>query len=254
MEARLPTRKLTAVPRVPPAGGVAPGIVPERTWEAEACPRAPLYFCEPHRSPDADPDRAAAGQEKESRINKKEEAVRVNERIRIPNIRVVDDEGNQLGIMSSRDALNLARERGLDLVEVSPLASPPVCRIMDYGKFKYEASKRANKDKKKQHRVQVKEIKFKVKIDDHDFDFKVANAKKFLIGNNRVKFTVSFRGREISHPELGRELLNRAAKEVEEVGLIESHPRLDGFAMTMYVVPRKDRVHTKQDKEDGASG
>ncbi|HET9234960.1 MAG TPA: translation initiation factor IF-3, partial [Candidatus Eisenbacteria bacterium] len=91
-------------------------------------------------------------------------------------------------------------------------------------------------------------------IDDHDFDFKVANAKKFLIGNNRVKFTVSFRGREISHPELGRELLNRAAKEVEDVGLIESHPRLDGFAMTMYVVPRKDRVHTKQDKEDGASG
>ncbi|HET9232668.1 MAG TPA: translation initiation factor IF-3, partial [Candidatus Eisenbacteria bacterium] len=106
-------------------------------------------------------------------MNKKEEAVRVNERIRIPNIRVVDDEGNQLGVMSSRDALNLARERGLDLVEVSPLASPPVCRIMDYGKFKYEASKRANKDKKKQHRVQVKEIKFKVKIDDHDFDFKV---------------------------------------------------------------------------------
>ena len=191
---------------------------------------------------------------KELRINKKEEVVRVNERIRIPNIRVVDDEGNQLGIMSSRDALTLARERGLDLVEVSPLASPPVCRIMDYGKFKYEASKRANKDKKKQHRVQVKEIKFKVKIDDHDFEFKVSNAKKFLIGNNRVKFTVSFRGREISHPELGREILNKAAKEVEDVGLIESHPRLDGFSMTMYVVPRKDRVHTKSEKDDGASG
>ena len=148
----------------------------------------------------------------------------------------------------------MAREAELDLVEVAPMARPPVVKLMDYGKFKYEASKRANKDKKKQHRVQVKEIKFKVKIDDHDFEFKVSNAKKFLIGNNRVKFTVSFRGREISHPELGREILNKAAKEVEDVGLIESHPRLDGFSMTMYVVPRKDRVHTKSEKDDGASG
>src|SRR6185503_6190995 len=206
------------------------------SWEAAAC-SGRRFFSEGSWFS----ERSWFFNREESRIQKKEDAVRVNERIRIPNIRVVDDEGNQLGIMSSRDALNLARERGLDLVEVSPLASPPVCRIMDYGKFKYEASKRANKDKKKQHRVQVKEIKFKVKIDDHDFDFKVANAKKFLIGNNRVKFTVSFRGREISHPELGRELLNKAAKQVEDVGLIESHPRLDGFAMTMYVVPRKDR-------------
>jgi translation initiation factor IF-3 len=160
-------------------------------------------------------------------------------------VRVVDEEGNQVGVMPSREALTLARERGLDLVEVSPMASPPVCRIMDYGKFKYEASKRANKDKKKQHRVQVKEIKFKVKIDEHDFNFKVANARKFLEANNRVKFTVVFRGREISHAELGRELLDRAAKDVEEVGIIESSPRMDGYAMTMYVVPRKDRVKSK---------
>jgi translation initiation factor IF-3 len=154
-------------------------------------------------------------------------------------VRVVDDEGNQVGIMPSREALALARERGLDLVEVSPQASPPVCRIMDYGKFKYEASKRANRDKKKQHRIQVKEVKFKVKIDEHDFNFKVANARRFLAENNRVKFTVVFRGREISHSELGRELLDRAAKEIEEVGLIESSPRMDGYALTMYVVPRK---------------
>jgi len=154
-------------------------------------------------------------------------------------VRVVDDEGGQVGIMSSRDALSLAREKGLDLVEVSPQASPPVCRIMDYGKFKYEASKRANKDRKKQHRILVKEVKFRVKIDDHDFDFKVQNARKFLEANNRVRFTVMFRGREVSHPELGRELLERAAGNLEEVGQVESDPRLEGFNMTMYMVPRK---------------
>jgi translation initiation factor IF-3 len=154
---------------------------------------------------------------------------------------VVDDEGNQVGVMSSRDALVLARERGLDLVEVSPQASPPVCRIMDYGKFKYEASKRANKDKKKQHRIQVKEIKFRVKIDDHDFNFKVENARKFLDQNDRVKFTVMFRGREISHPELGRELLDRAATALEDVGAIETPPRQEGFTMVMNMVPKKSK-------------
>ena len=105
----------------------------------------------------------------------------------MPSVRVVDDEGTQVGVMSSQEALVLARERGLDLVEVSPQASPPVCRIMDYGKFKYEASKRATKDKKKQHRVQNKEIKFRVKIDEHDFEFKVNNARKFLDALNRVR-------------------------------------------------------------------
>jgi len=110
---------------------------------------------------------------------------------------------------------------------------------MDYGKFKYEASKRANKDKKKQHRIQVKEVKFRVKIDDHDFNFKVGNARKFLEAKNRVRFTVTFRGREISHPELGRELLDRAAKELEDIGTVESAPRQEGFAMSMYVVPKK---------------
>jgi translation initiation factor IF-3 len=183
--------------------------------------------------------RRRASKREESSIARKEDSVRVNERIRIPNVRVVDDEGNQVGVMSSRDALALARERGLDLVEVSPQASPPVCRIMDYGKFKYEASKRANKDKKKQHRIQVKEIKFRVKIDDHDFNFKVENARKFLDQNNRVKFTVMFRGREISHSELGRELLDRAASLLEEVGLIETNPRQEGFTMVMNMVPKK---------------
>jgi translation initiation factor IF-3 len=166
----------------------------------------------------------AGGTKRSFTILKKEDSVRVNERIRIPNVRVVDEEGNQVGILPSREALALARERGLDLVEVSPLASPPVCRIMDYGKFKYETSKRANKDKKKQHRVQVKEVKFKVKIDDHDFSFKVSNARKFLDEGNRVKFTLAFRGREISHAELGRVILDRAAKELEEVGTMRARP------------------------------
>jgi translation initiation factor IF-3 len=116
---------------------------------------------------------------------------------------------------------------------------------MDYGKFKYEASKRANKDKKKQHRILVKEIKFRVKIDEHDFNFKVGNARKFLEANNRVKFTVSFRGREISHPELGRELLDRAASLLEDAGTVETMPRQEGFSMTMYIVPRKDRITAK---------
>lgn len=157
-------------------------------------------------------------------------------------MRVVDEEGKQVGVMPSREALALARSRGLDLVEVSPQASPPVCRIMDYGKYKYEASKRANRDKKKQHRILVKEVKFRVKIDEHDFDFKVGNARKFLEANHRVKFTVTFRGREISHPELGREILEHAAKAIEDVGTIESPPRQEGFAITMYVVPRRDKA------------
>jgi translation initiation factor IF-3 len=112
---------------------------------------------------------------------------------------------------------------------------------MDYGKFKYEASKRANRDKKKQHRILVKEVKFRVKIDEHDFMFKIGNAKKFLESQNRVKFTVNFRGREISHPELGRELLDRAAEEIADIGTIESPARQEGFSMTMYVIPRKDK-------------
>jgi translation initiation factor IF-3 len=213
---------------------------------SEACNReASLFFWALRSSIDGSrdrPGRRAEGgptQREESSIARKEDSVRVNERIRIPNVRVVDDEGNQVGVMSSRDALALARERGLDLVEVSPQASPPVCRIMDYGKFKYEASKRANKDKKKQHRIQVKEVKFRVKIDDHDFNFKVENARKFLDQNDRVKFTVMFRGREISHPELGRELLDRAAAALEESGAIESNPRQEGFTMVMTMVPKK---------------
>ncbi len=165
----------------------------------------------------------------------------MNERIRIPNVRVVDEEGNQVGVMSSYEALKLAREHGLDLVEVSPNASPPVCRIMDFGKHKYELAKKSAKARKAQHRIQVKEVKFRPKIDDHDFDFKVGHARAFLDERNKVKFTVMFRGREMAHSELGRELLLRAAHDLEDIGTVESTPRMEGYTMTMYMIPRRDK-------------
>ncbi|NNF08221.1 MAG: translation initiation factor IF-3 [Candidatus Eisenbacteria bacterium] len=174
---------------------------------------------------------------------------RINERIRIPTVRVVDDEGGQVGVMSSSDALRLARERGLDLVEVSPNARPPVCRIMDYGKFKYEQSKRAAKARKTQHRITVKEVKFRPKIDDHDFNFKVNHAREFLEANNKVKFTVMFRGREVAHANLGRDILEKAAEILDDVGQIEQKPRMEGRTMVMYMSARRD-VAKKSGKED----
>jgi translation initiation factor IF-3 len=169
---------------------------------------------------------------------------RINERIRIPNIRVIDESGNQLGVMASEEALRLARERGLDLVEVSPSARPPVCRIMDYGKYKYEMSKRAAKARKSQHRITVKEVKFRPKIDGHDFTFKVEHAREFLEANNKVKFTVMFRGREVAHSELGRQILDRAAEQLADVGTIESPARMEGRTMIMYMAARRDRKPT----------
>ena len=166
--------------------------------------------------------------------------MRINHRIRIPQVRVIDSDGEQLGVMDTEQAQRLAREQGLDLVEVSPTARPPVCRVMDFGKYKYELSKRAAKARKAQHRIVVKEVKFRPKIDDHDFNFKVNHAREFLEANNKVKFTVMFRGREIAHADLGRELLKRAAEVLQEIGQIESQPRLEGRTMTMYMAPKRE--------------
>lgn len=143
--------------------------------------------------------------------------------------------------MTSNDALNMARDRGLDLVEVSPGAKPPVCRVMDYGKYKYEQSKRAAKARKAQHRIVVKEVKFRPKIDDHDFEFKVNHAREFLEENNKVKFTVMFRGREVVHSELGREILERAAELLDDIGQVEARPRMEGRTMTMYMAPKREK-------------
>jgi translation initiation factor IF-3 len=169
------------------------------------------------------------------------DTTRINERIRIPNVRVVDEEGNQVGVLSSQEALALARQRGLDLVEVSPNAVPPVCRIMDYGKYKYEMKKKAAKAKRVQHRIQVKEVKFRPKIDDHDFNFKVQHAREFLEHNNKVKFIVQFRGREVAHSQLGAKLLELAATALVDIGQVESPARQEGHTITMYMMPRKDR-------------
>jgi len=165
--------------------------------------------------------------------------VRVNRQIRISPVRVISPEGNQLGIMPIEEAMTLAEEEGLDLVEVAPNARPPVCRIMDYGKYKYEEARRQRQARKRQHQILVKEVKFRPGIEDHDFDFKVRHARRFLEEGNKVKATMMFRGRQMAHPELGRDVLARVAEAVDDVGRIESEPLLEGRNMTMILAPRK---------------
>ena len=162
----------------------------------------------------------------------------MNERIRAPMVRVVDDEGNQVGILPISDALRLAREKELDLVEVAPMARPPVCRIMNFGRYKYEYSKRQRKAKQRTHQTHLKEVKMGVKIGDHDFDTKVRHAQEFLGKRDKVKFSVRFRGREIQHRDLGEELLRRAAAALEEFGVIEVPIRQEGRIMTMVLSPK----------------
>jgi translation initiation factor IF-3 len=152
---------------------------------------------------------------------------------------VVADDGEQLGILSLSEALAAAEARGLDLVEVSPNAAPPVCRIMDYGKYKYQASKRAAEAKKKAARVELKEVKMRPKTEEHDFQFKVKNARRFLEEGNKVKVTVMFRGREVTHPEFGRKLLEKLTEELKDIGVVESSPAMYGRFMTMVVGPSK---------------
>jgi len=137
--------------------------------------------------------------------------------------------------MDINSALAAADEQGLDLVEVSPTAKPPVCRIMDYGKYKYQQSKRAAEAKKKQVRVEIKEVKLRPKTDEHDYLFKVKNARRFLGDGNKVKVTIMFRGREVTHPEFGRRILERVAKDLEDIGLVESYPRMAGRFMSMVI-------------------
>jgi translation initiation factor IF-3 len=159
--------------------------------------------------------------------------------IRAREVRVVADEGEQLGILVIGEALAIAEQRGLDLVEVAPDAQPPVCRIMDYGKYKYQQNKRAAEAKKKQVRVEIKEVKLRPKTEEHDFLFKVKNARRFLEEGNKVKVTVMFRGREVTHPEFGRRLIERIVTEVADIGQPESMPGMTGRFMTMVLAPKK---------------
>jgi translation initiation factor IF-3 len=158
---------------------------------------------------------------------------RVNKQIRISPLRVIAPDGEQLGVMTVDEALAAALQRGLDLVEVAPLARPPVVKIMDYGKFKFEQAKAARAAKKKQHIIQLKEVKFRPGIDDHDFDFKTRHAREFLGDGNKVKVTMMFRGRQMAHIDLGREVLDRVANELKDIAKIEQDPKLEGRNMSM---------------------
>lgn len=163
---------------------------------------------------------------------------RINEEIRAREVRVVGPDNEQLGIMSAREALALAEERQLDLVEVASNGKPPVCRIMNYGKFRYEQQKRQKEAKKKQKIVTLKEVKLRPHIEDHDFYVKLKNAQKFIAEGNKVKVTIMFRGRELSHPELGQNLLVRFANELGELAITEKSPKLEGRNMTMILAKK----------------
>ncbi|MHB8917956.1 MAG: translation initiation factor IF-3 [Desulfocucumaceae bacterium] len=165
---------------------------------------------------------------------------RINEEIRVREVRLVDSDGNQLGIMSARDALKIAEERQLDLVEIAPQAKPPVCRVMDFGKYKYEQSKKEKEARKRQKIVELKEIKMRPNIEDHDFLVKAKNAVRFLKDGDKVKATVIFRGREIVHTQLGRVLLVRMAEELKDLGNVEKQPKLEGKNMIMIISPKHD--------------
>jgi translation initiation factor IF-3 len=164
--------------------------------------------------------------------------VNVNERIYAKAVRLISFDGQQLGIMSTQDALNAARREGMDLVEVSPNSDPPVCKIMDYGKYKYQASKKTQEGKKKTRTLQVKEIRLRPRTDEHDLGFKIRNMKKFLEKKDKVKVSVLFRGREMAYMDAGKTLLERIAQEVEEVGTVEQPPTREGWRLTMLLVPK----------------
>ena len=165
--------------------------------------------------------------------------MRVNRQIRISPVRVISPDGEQLGILPIEEALATAEGVGLDLVEVAPMARPPVCRIMDYGKFKYEEQRQAREARKKQHHVQLKEVKMRPGIEEHDFDFKIRHARRFLEEGNKVKLTMMFRGRQMAHPEFGRQVLDRVTGALQDVSKVEAQPSMEGRSMTMVLAPLK---------------
>ncbi|MBL4817736.1 MAG: translation initiation factor IF-3 [Deltaproteobacteria bacterium] len=166
---------------------------------------------------------------------------RVNRRIRVPEVRVVLDNGEQLGVLATQEALRRAESMSLDLVEVSPMAKPPVCKIMDYGKFKYQQKRKANEAKKKQQTIELKEVKFRPKTDIHDFEVKVNRLKGFIKDGNKGKVTIMFRGREIVHPEIGFNILKRVMEYLGEEASVESPAKMEGRQMVMIVGPQKKK-------------
>ena len=164
---------------------------------------------------------------------------RINERIRVPEVRLIDEDGNQVGVIKTDDALRYAQERDLDLVEVAPEARPPVTRVLDYSKYKYEQAQKQKAARKHQQQITIREIKFRPKIAQHDYDTKKGHVRRFLTGKDKVKITIMFRGREVTHPERGIALLDRLADELSDVGVIEQSPLQDGRNMTMMLAPSK---------------
>ena len=167
------------------------------------------------------------------------DTTRVNERIRVPEVRVIGDDGQQIGVMKTDEALRYAQERDLDLVEVAAEARPPVCRVLDYSKYKYEQAQKVKAAKKHQQQIVIREIKFRPKIAQHDYDTKKGHVERFLRHKDKVKITIMFRGREVTHPERGRMILDRLAEELAELAIIEQRPNLDGRNMTMMLGPSK---------------
>jgi translation initiation factor IF-3 len=162
----------------------------------------------------------------------------VNDQINVRDVRLIDQDGNNQGIVATRDAIERAADVGLDLVEVSPTADPPVCKILDFGRYKYEMQKRANEARKKQKTIDVKEIKMRPNIDDHDYNVKLKSIQKFLNEGDKVKVTMRFRGREMAHQELGQKLLEKVQSEVADQAKVESSPKVEGRQMIMVIAPR----------------
>ena len=162
---------------------------------------------------------------------------RVNNRINSPEVQVIDSSGENLGIINTNKAISMAKEEGLDLIEIAPNVRPPVCKIIDIGKFKYDAQKKANKAKKKQKKIELKEIKMRPVTEAHDYNFKLKNAQKFLTKGDKVKFTIRFKGRELQHSNLGNDLMNKIQEDIKLVGKVEMDPKFEGKQMIMVIQP-----------------
>jgi len=167
----------------------------------------------------------------------KPQGPKANERIKALDVQVIGSEGNNLGVMQLKQAIQIAKDEGLDLIEISPNANPPVCKIMDMGKYKYDLQKKANQAKKKQKVVSLKEIKLRPGTEIHDYNFKIKNAKKFISKGDKVKFTVKFKGREMQHVELGKDLMKRIIEDTKDIGKVETHPKFEGRQMIMIIQP-----------------
>ena len=167
----------------------------------------------------------------------KDKGPKSNNRITAPEVQVIGSDGDNIGILNTNEAILMAKEQGLDLIEIAPSAKPPVCKIIDMGKFKYDTQKKANVAKKKQKIVLLKEIKMRPVTETHDYDFKVKNAKKFIGKGDKVKFTITFKGRELQHSHLGRELMDKIKLDMQDIGKVELHPKFDGKQMIMVIQP-----------------